>query len=108
MAGLWVHLQPSIGDRRRAPLLFLTRQEVVLLPPQDQRRHVDLTEPGRVIDCKHHPLIVVAPDAGRNLEALGDRLREELFRDRVVDHAQHELPDELRRDGIFQRKYFLP
>ena len=74
-------------------------------PPQDQRRHVDLTELVHVIpiDRKHRPFHVVAPDVGRKLEALGDHRRKEFFRDQMVDRALLELPYELGRNGIFQR-----
>ena len=44
VAGLGVDLQGGTGDRRREPLLFFAREEGILLPPQDQRRHIDLTK----------------------------------------------------------------
>jgi hypothetical protein len=73
---------PGIAE----PRLFFAREEGVLLSPQDQRRHVDLTELVHVIpiDRKHRPFHVVAPDVGRKLEALGDHRRKEFFRDQMV------------------------
>src|SRR3712207_6317870 len=63
----------------------------------------------RSIDRKQHPLEVVAPDAGRDLEALRDRPCEELRRHRVVDHPRHEFPNELAWDRIFQpSKHLIP
>src|SRR5215210_1297351 len=70
VASIGVHLEPRIGDRPRAPLLFLAPKDGVPLPPQDQRGHLDLTKPGRVIDRKHHPLHIATPDAGRDFEGL--------------------------------------
>src|SRR4028119_1893800 len=72
VARVGVHPQGGIGDNRRAPLLFLARQHGVLLAPQDQRRRADLAEAGPIVG-REHTLIVVAPDAGRDLEAPGDR-----------------------------------
>src|ERR671916_260149 len=72
MASIGVHLERRFGDRPRAPLLFLAPQDGVPLSPQDQRGRVDLTESGRVIDRKHHPLHVATPDAGWDFEGLGE------------------------------------
>src|SRR5688500_11505135 len=75
VAALRVDLQRGAGDRRRQPLLFFPRKEGVLLPPQDQSRRRNLPKLDYVImlDRKPRLLQVVAPDAGRKLEALGDR-----------------------------------
>jgi len=56
---------------------------------------------------KQYPLHVIVPDAGWELEALGDRRREKLFRDRTVNRALLELPRELGRNRIFQRAHLL-
>src|SRR3954471_5838607 len=72
VASIGVDLQPRIGNRPRAPHLLLAPKDGVSLSPQDQGRRVDLTQPGRVIDRKQHPLHVVAPDAGRDFEGLGE------------------------------------
>src|SRR5918998_1255553 len=72
VAGLGVDLQGGTGNRCREPFLFSSREEGILLPPQDQRQHIDLTKREHVIvvDRKHRPLQIVAPYSGRELEAL--------------------------------------
>src|SRR5688572_16977249 len=109
MAGIWVDLQGGIGDRRREPLLRFAREEGILLSPQHQRRRLDLAQPKHVIvlDGERRLLQIVDPYPRRELEAFGDHHIEELLRNRLVDRALLEAPDELGRDGVFQRTHLL-
>jgi hypothetical protein len=54
VSGLWVRSQGGIGDLRRTPFLFFTREYGVLLSPQDQRRRVERLA-GRA-----QPLVILA------------------------------------------------
>jgi hypothetical protein len=42
-------LENGVWNLRRAPFLFIAREERVFLAPQDQSRSFDPTEPGRVV-----------------------------------------------------------
>ncbi len=75
MSGYTLKVASGITAARRS---CSSRQHGVLLAPQEQRRCTDLAEAGRVVGREHHPLVVAAPDAGRDLEALGDQPLQDL------------------------------
>lgn len=101
VTSLWVHDHPRPRDRRRKVVLLLLRQQAVRLPLYEKRRRGDPSQVRCVIE-RDQAVQRALPDAGWELEALGNHPLDERLGQPNVGGAPLDLPRELRWDRVLQ------